>query len=377
MRGGAVSPGIPAAGGSGIRRLFVSQEVSGIPGVSAAWRGRSRWAVLRAERGGGASSPGGEFADLSTDHRIDSRRGGRRVETRRMPSPAPRRPVPAVYARKRKRQKQPVPRDWRVASRREVLSGGMSSRALTAAVRAGSLIRARENVYVDPAADADCVAACAVGGQLTCVSELARWGVFVLDGSALHVAVPPTSARLRRGVRSVRVHWTLDRDDGWASVDIVAALVEAVRCQQVQAAVATLDSALHLRLIERTELDQVFAALPPRLRFLRSLLDPAAESGTESIMRLLLRRMGCRVDSQVVIRGVGRVDFLVDGWLIVECDSESHHASWEQVRRDRRRDQTAAALGLVTYRAIAEDVFWHQERVIAAVRGLRAARAAA
>jgi very-short-patch-repair endonuclease len=40
---------------------------------------------------------------------------------------------------------------------------------------------------------------------------------------------------------------------------------------------------------------------------------------------------------------VGRVDFLVEGWLIIECDSKAHHEGWDKQRRDRRRDLAAAA----------------------------------
>jgi very-short-patch-repair endonuclease len=56
--------------------------------------------------------------------------------------------------------------------------------------------------------------------------------------------------------------------------------------------------------------------------------------------------------------------------LIIECDSEAHHGGWDARRRDLRRDQEAAALGYHTFRPIAEDIFWHPERVVAALRGL-------
>ena len=72
------------------------------------------------------------------------------------------------------------------------------------------------------------------------------------------------------------------------------------------------------------------------------------------LMRLILRSIGCVFDVQVVIAGVGRVDFVVNGWLIIECDSEEHHSSWADQKRDRRRDQAAAARGYATYRPIAE-----------------------
>lgn len=199
-------------------------------------------------------------------------------------------------------------------------------------------------------------------------------GVFVWDASDVHIAVPSTSSRLRKGTASVRVHWTHHRADGWSSTDLVDALVLAVVCQPVRAAIATLDSALNRGLIGERELDEIFAALPRRLRALRRHLDPSAESGSESLMRLILKRLGCRVESQVEIPGVGRVDFVVDGWLIVECDSKAHHKKWRAQVKDRRRDQAAAALGYATYRPIAADIFWNSERVVAAVRGLRTVR---
>lgn len=285
--------------------------------------------------------------------------------------------IPASYAARMARQGGgPEVRPWEVYTRAELMAGGARSRDITAAVRSGRLIRARENVYLSPDADDDCVEACRIGGRLACVSELARWGVFVLDVSVLHVDVPATSSRLRPGMRQTRVHWSKRRPTGWASVDIVEALVEATRCQPVRAAIATLDSALHLGLIDEVGLGEVFAELPQRLQFIRGLLDERAEAGSETLMRLLLRTLGCSVELQVRIAGVGRVDLLVDGWLIVECDSRTHHGSWEQRRVDLRRDQAAAALGMPTYRPIAEDIFWHPERVAAAVRGLLALRAA-
>ncbi|WP_292688325.1 MULTISPECIES: DUF559 domain-containing protein [unclassified Microbacterium] len=158
------------------------------------------------------------------------------------------------------------------------------------------------------------------------------------------------------------------------SVETLDALRQSVICQNPRAAIATIDSALHLGVIPHDDLDELFAALPRRHRRLRRLLDSRAESGAESLMRLILRTIGCRFDVQVSIDGVGRVDFLIDGWLIVECDSAAFHSSWEDQKRDRRRDQAAAARGFATYRPIAEDIMWHPDVVRAAVTGLLAAR---
>jgi very-short-patch-repair endonuclease len=269
-----------------------------------------------------------------------------------------------------------VPRKWHVWTRSELMANGWTARGLTAAVRGGRLVRARENAYLHPDAPEACRAAATVGGRLTCVSELARWGVFVWEASEVHVAVPATSSRLRTTTQSARVHWTAGKADGWSSTDLVDALILAVVCQPVRAAIATLDSALHLGLIRMTDLDDVFDALPRRYRVLRRHVDSSAESGSETFMRLMLERLGCSVETQVRIRGVGRVDFVVDGWLLIECDSKAHHAEWKTQVEDRRRDQAAAALGYATYRPIAADIFWNPDQVVAAVRGLLSRAAA-
>lgn len=138
-------------------------------------------------------------------------------------------------------------------------------------------------------------------------------------------------------------------------------------CQEPRAALATLDSAWHLGLVDEAGIAEVFDRLPRRFSALRPLLDRRSESGTETIVRLILRGLGCRFDVQVWIDTVGRVDFLVDGWLIIECDSEAHHAAWAVHKRDRRRDLAAARLGYTTIRPLAEDILYHREQVQAAL----------
>lgn len=134
----------------------------------------------------------------------------------------------------------------------------------------------------------------------------------------------------------------------------VEALVQAVLCQTPRAAIATLDSAWHLGIVGEAEIAEIFHTLPRAYRRLRPLLDRRAESGTETLVRLLLRGLGIRPELQVSIDGVGRVDLVVDGWLIIECDSREHHSSWEAVRADRRRDAVAAALGYTTVRLLGQ-----------------------
>ena len=261
--------------------------------------------------------------------------------------------------------------------RSDLVEAGWTDRALRAAVRDGRLLRARTGVYLTPDTSPEVVDACRLSGRVACTSALAQLGVFVLDTATLHVHLPANSSRPRSVARALRRHWgRLHRSPHPRStrVELFDALAQAVRCQPARAAVATLDSALNTGLLDPDELDELFRVLPRRYAVIRRLLDARCQSGPESLVRLMLRSAGLRFEVQVAIPGVGIVDFLVDGWLIVECDSQAHHSTWDAQRRDRRRDQAAAVLGYATYRPIAEDIMWNPEVVSAALRGLAARR---
>lgn len=257
--------------------------------------------------------------------------------------------------------------------RQDLVAEGWTDRALRAAIADGRLVRPRPGAYLPLGTPDDVIEACALGGRLACVSALARLEVFVLDKSSLHIHLHDSRPRAPKSSRSVRRHWgRLHRTPHpcSTSVDPFDAVVCAVRCQSPRAALATLDSALRAGVLDRGDLDELFGALPRRHRVLRRLIDARAESGPETLVRLILRSLGVSFEVQVDIAGVGRVDFLVDGWLIVECDSEEFHSTWADQRRDRRRDQAAAALGFATFRPIAEDIMWHADDVRRALAGL-------
>ncbi len=264
-------------------------------------------------------------------------------------------------------------------SYRDLRGHGWSRRAIDAALAAGQLVRVRKGTYISGSCPAPVAEALAQGGRLDCLSLLALLGVFVFEASRLHIQLDPgttrVSARSRAGV--VR-HWRgTTAPPHQAVANVVEALAQACRCQHPRAAIATLDSAWHLGVVDESGINAVFQLLPRRFAPLRPLIERRSESGVETLVRLLLRALGCRVEVQVQIAGVGRVDLLVDGWLIVECDSKAHHEGWQKQRQDRQRDGAAAALGYTTLRVLAEDAFFAPERVRDAVVGLRRARAMA
>lgn len=272
-------------------------------------------------------------------------------------------------------------------TRADLMATGHTRRSIQAAVRSGALRHVRRDRYVPAGTNERLVQAVRVGGRLTCVSLLALFGVFVLDDDRLHVQVDPYLGRLRspddRRQRLGRrrrggpvVHWTplSERVGGHCAVGIVDALVHAVLCQSPRAAVATLDSALNLGLIGEVGLNAVFAALPCRFGVLRALVDGRAQSGPETLVRLMARQLGCDIRLQVSFAGVGRVDLLLDGWLVVECDSKEFHSDWKQQVRDRDRDLALAALGYNTLRLTAAMIMYRPEQVQAALSALLQSR---
>lgn len=273
---------------------------------------------------------------------------------------------------------------WETYTRAELQATGVSRRDLARSLQTGMLLRARRDRYVDAGMPAELRAAVRLGGRLTCLSLLQLMGVFVLANTQLHVHVNRGASRLRspgaerapmpsRAVRTFRTHWLpLARlgEGSSTAVGVVDALIHAVLCQPARHAIATLDSALHLLMITTDDLGDIFSALPPRFGVLRSLIDDRAESGPETLMRLMLRSLGCAVLSQVTFIGIGRVDFVVDKWLVVECDSREFHESWEQQVKDRERDLALAARGYVTLRVTAAMIMYRPDEVLAALRGV-------
>lgn len=261
--------------------------------------------------------------------------------------------------------------------RADLLQRGISGRAITEAVRAGRLLRVRRGIYALPDTAEQLVAAVRVGGRISCLSLLQMIGVFVHLNACLHVDVPVDLSRSRcRRPDGARLHWSADSktsgDGHLASIE--DAVRQSVRCQPPRAAIATLDSVIHHQLMTLDEVRSMVHGLPARFGVMVLFVDGSAESGPESYMKLILRSLGVSFETQVWIPGVGRVDFVIEGWLIIECDSRAFHEGWEQQARDRERDIAAAALGFVTIRPVAADILERpsdvRARILAVIEAL-------
>lgn len=108
------------------------------------------------------------------------------------------------------------------------------------------------------------------------------------------------------------------------------------------------------------------------------MADARAESPLESLARLELVEGGLAVQPQVHIRGVGRVDMVVEGKLVVETDGREFHDTDDAFARDRKRDRALHGMGLVVLRFTRTDVVSAPGLVLAdTLRALRAVTARA
>lgn len=273
--------------------------------------------------------------------------------------------------------------DVRIASREQLFASGATGDSLTAAVRGGFLLRIRRDHYALPATDDHIVQAVRVGGRLACVSALADLGIFVFDDANTHVHLEHNSSRLRSPSNRFRklsessrdgceLHWWPLGQPNWGNeyrVGIFDALAQAVRCQDPWFAVASLDNAVHLRLIEMADLPLIFERVPNELHYIQHLVETGAEAGQESVLRMIIRSAGLHYRSQVYFPGVGRVDFVVEECFVLEADSRAYHGDWASHVRDRERDLLLASRGIPSLRPAYQHTMFQPGLVRAAILG--------
>ena len=224
---------------------------------------------------------------------------------------------------------------------------------------AGAVVQIRERWFGVPDAPTDVVRAVQVGGSLTAASVLRLEGVWLRDDPMLHVRVPRTAGRLwspdgrrdplDRTAHRVCLHYRSDPPPVTVRDPLTLALAELAACASRLDTVVALDSALSVGRIDRHGLDEVRQLMLVSRREIVDLVDPGCQSGTETIVRLLLRGRQVRHRTQVWIDGVGRVDLLVGDRLVIEIDGAGFHTGAE-FERDRRRDFELVMRGYLVLR---------------------------
>ena len=266
---------------------------------------------------------------------------------------------------------------------------GYGRRQRDYAIASGSIVRVCHGWLGTLRASRAAVAAVLHGGKLTGPTALASYAVWDELDRRIHVHVPESGHGItHRALTPLREfvpelypregvvrHWLTELcPDPWGvpwRVSVVDALICAAHQLSDEQFLACLESALHTRMLSRATLPEVFAALPRRFERLRPLI-AAAESGLETLARLRFSEFVQDVGIQVWIDGIargggrGRVDILLDGWLVIELDGDDFHDPAE----DRRRNGVLVRAGYRCHRFGYHDVISRWDEVEATVREL-------
>jgi very-short-patch-repair endonuclease len=95
-------------------------------------------------------------------------------------------------------------------------------------------------------------------------------------------------------------------------------------------------------------------------------VDQGADSLLETLARTYFRQAGIAVQPQAYLARVGYVDLLLNGWLVVELDGR-HHADWNQVQKDHRRNNESVVQGYTALRYYYPDVVHRPEAMVSEV----------
>lgn len=242
---------------------------------------------------------------------------------------------------------------------KELHEAGVSRGTLLASVAEGRVTRPHRGCYALPAARFEDVDATIFRGTPCCVSVLVAHEVPVIPWPMrAHVAVPDSRSLARPGLRRVDrvvIHRSV-RYPMRRMGEIAVALDLCSHCLEPAAQLAAIEGAVRKGIVARDVIRGFRVTSPSRRRWLAARLDPSAESPTETLARVVMRDAGLDVRPQVDFDRVGRVDFLVEGKVIVECDGKTYHSDPEAFQRDRDRDRALTTRGHLVLRYTYFDV---------------------
>ena len=248
-------------------------------------------------------------------------------------------------------------------------------RRLQALVDSGHLRRYPHGVVALPDVDKRVLIARVHRGLITCEHAAAHYRLPLPSSpKTLHVLIP-------RGHKAAPLwgehqHETRDLPpvplSAFPVAPLARCLADLLCCAQEWTALVAADAALHQG---RVTYEQVGTYLRGSRRVLgrRRLqrTSSRARSPLETLARIQLRGAGLDVVDGVEIGGVGEVDLLIAGWLVVELDGYEYHSDMWSFDQDRSRDRELARLGYTSIRFTANNV--RSGRIIDEVRRVLAA----
>lgn len=265
-----------------------------------------------------------------------------------------------------------------LATRAQLRRLGHSDREIATGIESGVFHPVARSWVAGADAEPDAVRAVELRGVLGGESALKSLKVWVSHETGLCVATPHSASRPPAlGTNEYRTQarrMTSTTGGRLWRVSAIDALEQLMRREpEAEHGIASIDSALRLGLLPVHRLDELFERLPRRLRRCRRLVDGRADSGVETLLRIAAIAEGWHVEVQVVVSGLGRVDLLIDGWLVIEVDGFLWHSSREAVAEDHRRDAACVLQGLRYHRFGYSQVMDDIDGCLAVIRELLAA----
>jgi very-short-patch-repair endonuclease len=123
----------------------------------------------------------------------------------------------------------------------------------------------------------------------------------------------------------------------------MAAIDQIFRCQGDETGFVILESALNLGRLAQGDSVALVNSLPVLSRRLCRHANHLSDSGGESLLKLLLLRLGIPFRQQVLIANRWPVDFLLGEHLAIEADSKAFHSD---PYRDRKKDAELSSAGV-------------------------------
>jgi very-short-patch-repair endonuclease len=247
----------------------------------------------------------------------------------------------------------------------QLLAAGYSRRDIAGLLELG-VRQPRRGIFLAPGCDEELAAALHHNGRLTCASAAAHYGLWIRNPPAqLHLAC--NHGHGAGFIRHRTTRFPSHQLQPFAAVEDV--VLHGLGCLPPPASTALATSAIRLHGVPVELLkDQLRGdRSAPVLRTLREL-DLRAESIVEVDAQHLFRTNGIAFEPQVFLPGIGRVDFLLDGFLIVEIDGYAFHSKRADMLRDRDRNNTSTVKGYAVLRYMPEHIWFNQQQVLTEIQ---------
>lgn len=235
------------------------------------------------------------------------------------------------------------------------------------AVNSGLMLNSRHGIYRLPQANDDFVRAYEANAAVTCVSAAGHYALWTLQTPAQpHLAA--CHRRLDGGILPHRFSGNISALHP-PVLPLKNVLIHALQCLPELEALVMVECAHGRGDIDLEFLRRLLpGARNGRARAVLDLVERGSDSLLETVARVLFRRHGFDVRTQVYLAGIGYVDFLLNGCLIVEIDGVGFHLNKPQFKKDIRRNNVGAATGYRVLRYLYEDVLHRPEEMLAQIR---------